>query len=178
METETVRQSVLPWFIAGLLLAVIQLVAIGVKKPLGVSTQFVVADTQIINAVNPDYSANHPVISKEKYQQVGYGWWLDIGLIAGAFVAAVAVGRWKPRVCPVWWKANHKSSPLLRLLTGFIGGFLILLGARLAHGCTSGQFASGWAQLSLSAVPFTITLFGFGMLTARLMYPKAPAIEK
>ena len=64
------------------------------------------------------------------------------------------------------------------MIAGFIGGFLILLGARMAHGCTSGQFASGWAQLSLSVVPFTITLFGFGMLTALLVYRKTPDIEK
>ncbi|MEN6308552.1 MAG: YeeE/YedE thiosulfate transporter family protein, partial [Anaerohalosphaeraceae bacterium] len=64
-----------------------------------------------------------------------------------------------------------------RFLVGFIAGILILLGARLAHGCTSGQFASGWAQLSLSAVPFTITLFAFGMLAARIVFPKTPDIE-
>jgi len=30
------------------------------------------------------------------------------------------------------------------------------------------------AQLSLSAVPFTMTMFGFGMLEAYLAYPKTP----
>ena len=63
-------------------------------------------------------------------------------------------------------------------MLGFVGGVFILLGARLAHGCTSGQFASGWAQLSLAAVPFTVGLFGFGMLTARIFYPKVPGIER
>ena len=65
-----------------------------------------------------------------------------------------------------------------RFIAGFIGGFLILLGARFAHGCTSGQFASGWAQLSLSVVPFTITMFGCGVLTAYFVYPKVPTITK
>ena len=59
-----------------------------------------------------------------------------------------------------------------------IGGVFILLGARLAHGCTSGQFASGWAQLSLSVVPFTITMFLFGMIAARIFYPTVPEIER
>ncbi len=177
MEKQIVRKSVLPWWLAGLLLAAIQIVAVGIEGPLGVSTQFVIVDAKIINAVNPEYSQKHPLISSEKYQKFGYGWWLDIGLIAGAFVAAVAVGRWKLQYTTAWWKTNHGPSPLLRLLIGFIGGFLILMGARLAHGCTSGQFASGWAQLSLSAVPFTVTLFGFGMLTAWIFYPKTPDIE-
>jgi len=73
---------------------------------------------------------------------------------------------------------NKGNNVLGRFVISFIGGFLILLGARFAHGCTSGQFASGWAQLALSAIPFTITLFAFGILTARLFYPKTPEIEK
>ncbi|MBL7214715.1 MAG: YeeE/YedE family protein [Phycisphaerae bacterium] len=177
MEKQTVRKSVLPWWIAGLLLAAVQIAAIGINQPLGVSTQFVVADTQIINTINPEYGQNHPLIGSEKYQKIGYGWWLDIGLIAGAFVASVAIGRWKLQYTTAWWKTNHGPYPLMRFLVCFIGGFLILLGSRFGHGCTSGQFASGWAQLSLSAVPFTITFFGFGMLTAWIFYPKAPVIE-
>ena len=178
MEDLTVRKAPLPWWAAGLFLGLVQVLAIGLAKPLGVSTQFVVADTQVIKKAAPAYSQEHPLIGKAKYQKIGYGWWLDIGLVVGAFLAAVLTGRWKGRLTTVWWRANRGSSVGGRLITGFIGGFLILLGARLAHGCTSGQFASGWAQLSLSVVPFTITLFGFGMLVAYLVYPKVPQIDK
>ena len=59
-------------------------------------------------------------------------------------------------------------------MLSFIGGFILLFGARLADGCTSGQFASGWAQLSLSTVPFTIGMFAFGMIAARIFFPKLP----
>jgi uncharacterized membrane protein YedE/YeeE len=47
----------------------------------------------------------------------------------------------------------------------------------MAGGCTSGMFASGWAQLAVAAVPFTVGLFGAGMIAARLTYPRAPEIE-
>lgn len=172
-----VRKSVLPWWAAGLLLGLIQILAVGLKDPLGVSTQFVIVDAKIINQINPEYVQKHELISSDKYQKLGYGWWLDVGLVIGAFVAALAVGRWKVQTSTVWWQANHKASVASRFIIGFIGGFLILLGARFAHGCTSGQFASGWAQLSLSAIPFTITMFGFGMATALIFYPKKPEIE-
>ena len=178
MDNLVVRKSPLPWWAAGILLGLVQVLAIGLVKPLGVSTQFVVANAKVINQVNEDYAANHPLISTDKYQKFGYGWWLDIGLIAGAFIAAVLIRRWKIQTTTVWWKINQGSSVVKRLITGFIGGFLILLGARFAHGCTSGQFASGWAQLSLSVVPFTITMFGFGMLTAYIVYRKVPTITK
>jgi len=178
MENLTVRKSPLPWWAAGIVLGLVQVLAIGLVKPLGVSTQFVVADAKIISVVNSDYAQNHPLISKGKYQEFGYGWWLDIGLLAGACIAAVLIRRWKIQKTTVWWQVNHGSSAAKRLITGFVGGFLILLGARFAHGCTSGQFASGWAQLSLSAVPFTVTMFGFGILTAFLVYRKTPTIAK
>lgn len=178
MKDLIVTKSPLPWWVAGILLGLIQVLAIGLIKPLGVSTQFVVADAKIINAVNNEYAKQHPLISKEKYQKFGYGWWLDIGLLVGAFVTAVLLRRWKLQKLTVWWQFNQGGSVVKRLIAGFIGGFLVLLGARFAHGCTSGQFASGWAQLSLSVVPFTVAMFGFGMLTAYLVYPRVPKIEK
>ncbi len=177
MENSAVSKAPLPWWAAGIFLGLVQVSAIGLVKPLGVSTQFVVANTRIINQVNKDYVANHSMISEEKYQKFGYGWWLDIGLLAGAFVSAILVGRWKLRKTTVWWQINHGPSVAKRLITGFVGGFLILLGARIGHGCTSGQFASGWAQLSLSAIPFTIAMFGLGVLTAYFVYPKVPEIK-
>jgi len=178
MEQTVVKPAPLPWWAAGLLLGMVQILAVAVAKPLGVSTQFVVVEGVALNQVAPSYSEDHALLSNKKYQQLGYGWWLDIGLVAGAFVAAVLAGRWRFQKTTVWWQANRGTNNKNRLIIGFIGGFLILLGARFAHGCTSGQFASGWAQLSLSVVPFTITMFGFGMITARLVYPKIPAIEK
>ncbi len=178
MNEMTVRNAPLPWWWAGLLLGLVQVLAIGLVKPLGVSTQFVIVDAKVINKVAPEYSQNHDLISKEKYQKFGYGAWLDVGLMAGAFLAALATRRWQVQKTTAWWRANHGQAVAKRFLAGFVGGILILLGARLAHGCTSGQLASGWAQLSLAAVPFTITLFGFVMLTEYRVYPNAPKTEK
>jgi len=178
MDDVGVSKAPIPWWLAGMILGLVQVLAVGLAKPLGVSTQFVVADAKVLKHIAPEYTANHPLIGSDKYQKFGYGWWLDVGLIVGAFLAALLIHRWKLQTTTVWWRHNYGTSVLRRLLTGFCGGFLILLGARFAHGCTSGQFASGWAQLSLSAVPFTITLFGFGMLTAYLVYRKIPHIDK
>jgi len=182
MEELIVKKSPLPWWAAGVFLGLVQVLAIALVKPLGVSTQYVVADAKILKQVAPEYTQNHPLISPEadngKYQKFGYGWRLNIGLIIGAFLAAVFAGRWKLRCSTIWWQTNKGQGICGRFIAGFIGGFLILLGARFAHGCTSGQFASGWAQLSLSVLPFTVTMFAFGMLAALIVYPKVPQIEK
>ena len=177
MEERKVPKAPMSWWTAGLLLGLIQILAVALEGPLGVSTQFVILDSMAIHKVAPEYAQNHVVLSQEKYQKLGYGFWLDVGLIIGACIAAFAVKRWRLQTSTVWWKTNRNGSVFGRFFAGFIGGILILLGARLAHGCTSGAFASGWAQLSLSAVPFTLAMFAFGMLTAWLIYPKTPEIE-
>ena len=178
MNDLTVQKAPLPWWLGGLLLGLIMVLAVGLKKPLGVSTQFVIVESIGLHQVAPEYAENHPVLKTEKYTKLGYGFWLDVGLFAGALIAAIAVRRWKLRATTIWWQASHGSKIWARLLAGFIGGFLILLGARMAHGCTSGQFASGWAQLSFSVVPFTIGMFVAGIIAARLTYPKTPTIER
>ena len=172
-----VRRAPLPWLAAGLLLGAVQVAAVAVHKPLGVSTQFVVAGTQVLEKAAPSYVDSHPLISRKKYTNPGYGWWLDIGLVLGALGAALAIRRFKVSKAPVWWEFNQGRGTGKRFLAAFGGGFLILFGARMAHGCTSGQFVSGWAQLSLSAVPFTLSLFAGAMVTALLVYPRTPAIE-
>ena len=177
MARAEIGRVLLPWWLGGLLLGLTQILAVGVAEPLGVSTQFVVADTQVLDEVAPAYVRGHPLIGGPKYQHPGYGWWLDIGLIAGALGAAVATGTWKLRTTTVWWEASHGASRARRFIACFLSGFLIVLGARFASGCTSGQFASGWTQLSLSAIPFTVTMFAFGLLAARLAHPRIPDIE-
>jgi len=178
MAELSVRRAPLVWWAGGIFLGLVQVLAVGLADPLGVSTQFVIADTQVLGKIDNSYVQQHPLIGQEKYQKIGYGWWLDIGILAGAFFAALVTLRWRLRCSTVWWRATHGPSVAGRFLAGFIGGFLVLLGARFAHGCTSGQFASGWAQLSLAAVPFTLTMLIFGILTAFITYRKVPQIEK
>ena len=174
MEESNSRTPPLPWWAAGILLGLVQVLAIALVKPMSVSKQFVVADAKVLERVAPEYSENHPILSDDQNKKFGYDWWFNIGLVLGACLAALHLRKWKVRTVSAWWKRNHDATALLRLIAGFCGGVLLLLGARLAYGCITGQFISGWSQLSLSAIPFTITLFGFGMLVAYLVYPKAP----
>jgi len=174
MEESNSRTTPLPWWAAGLLLGLVQVLAIALVGPMGVSKPFVDTDVKVLNSVAPEYSEKHPLLSDEQYKDFGYGWWFNIGIVLGACFAALHLRVWKIRTISAWWRRNHDAPALLRLIAGFCGGVLILLGAGLAYGCITGQFFGGWAQLSLSAIPFTITLFGFGMLAAYIVYPKTP----
>lgn len=178
-QKNVVRKSPLPWWFAGLMLGLVQITAIGLYKPLGVSTEYVVADAKVINKVAPAYAKGHPLLTRNRYQrEMGYGSYFILGILAGALVAALISRRWKLRGTTEWWKATRGKATALRMVICFIGGVLILFGARLAHGCTTGQLASGWAQLALSAVPFTIAMFLFGIITARIVYRKVPEIQE
>lgn len=177
MNELNIPKPPLPWWAAGILLGFVQVLAIGLVRPLDVSEQFVVADAEALERVAPEYAENHPLIGDEEYKKFGYGWWFNIGLVLGAFFAALHLRMWKVRATTVWWRRNHDAPIVLRLMAGFCGGALILFGAGLARGGATGHLVSGWAQLSLSAVPFTITVFGFGMLAAYLVYPKIPSAD-
>ena len=66
MQEKIVPKAPLPWWSAGLMLAMVQILAIGLKKPLGVSTQFVVVEGIALHKAAPNYSQNHAVLKSEK----------------------------------------------------------------------------------------------------------------
>lgn len=174
MKNLTDQSPPLPWWAAGILLGLVQIFAISLVKPLDVSTQIISADMKTLESIAPEYTANHPLRNHEEFKQSGYGWWFNIGLIFGAFFTVLQLRRWKIQASTIWWRHNHNAPVIQRLLVGFLGGFLILLGAGFTYGATTGMFLSGWTQLALSAIPFTISMFGFGILAAYLLYPKIP----
>jgi uncharacterized membrane protein YedE/YeeE len=52
------------------------------------------------------------------------------------------------------------------------GGFIMILGARLAGGCTSGHGISGSLQLAVSGWLFFACIFASGLVAAFLLYGK------
>lgn len=188
MNELKIQTPLVPWWTAGILLGLVQVLAIALAQPLDVSNQFVIADAKTLERVAPDYSENHPLIQALKEQDLqsatphllglASGWWLTIGLVLGAFLAALHLKTWKVRVSSAWWRQNHADPVVLRLVFAFCGGFCALLGAGLAYGGIVGLCGAGWAQLAVSAVPFTIAALGSGMLIAYLVYRKAPGKDK
>jgi uncharacterized membrane protein YedE/YeeE len=70
------------------------------------------------------------------------------------------------------WKKYKNNSGGSRIFWAFAGGFLLIIGARMAGGCTSGHIISGGMQLALSSWLFAIFVFGAFLLTGRLFYRK------
>merc|ERR1712173_400437 len=58
--------------------------------------------------------------------------------------------------------------PWKQALSKFTGGFLFLLGSRLADGCTSGHGISGLATLSVTSLITVVSMFASGNICQAL----------
>jgi uncharacterized membrane protein YedE/YeeE len=70
------------------------------------------------------------------------------------------------------WKRYKGSSPLKRIIWAFAGGLILIIGARLAGGCTSGHVLSGGMQLAASSLVFTVFVFAGLLITGKFFYKK------
>ncbi|MFC1781777.1 YeeE/YedE thiosulfate transporter family protein [Planctomycetota bacterium] len=174
MNTLKAQTPILPWWTAGIILGLVQILAVSLVKPLEVSSIFVVVEGKILSTIAPEYAENHPVMNNEEYEYSGYNLWFNIGILLGACIAASNLKSWKIQSTTLWWSRNHHAPAMLRIIVSFCGGFLLLLGASIAYGGLTEHFASGLAQLSLSAVVFTIAMLGTGLLFAYYIYPTTP----
>lgn len=72
------------------------------------------------------------------------------GTVFGAMTSALLSGQFN----------NPILIPGLSPVRGVVGGVLLLFGARLANGCTSGHGLTGFANLSLESLVNTCCMFG------------------
>jgi uncharacterized protein len=99
---------------------------------------------------------------------------LVLGMLVGGFVTAKLFGHRQPKAdqgsMPPLWSEQFGPSKLKRHSAAFFGGILLLFGARLAGGCTSGHMISGISQLAMGSFLFGITTFAVAILTAKFLY--------
>jgi uncharacterized membrane protein YedE/YeeE len=165
---------VMPWWAGGLGVGVVLLLAVALAQPIGVSTQYVVLDGVLLHSVLPEVADDSPYL-----KETSKGWTLATyefvfvaGIPVGAFLAAMATNRFSVRAVPSVWAQWFGPTPMRRLLWSFIGGFLLLFGARFGGGCTSGHMISGVSQLAVSSFVFSTALFASAILTARWLFPE------
>jgi uncharacterized membrane protein YedE/YeeE len=95
-----------------------------------------------------------------------------IGTFLGSLLSVIASRTFRWEKVPATWAQQFGGSAPKRLLAAFIGGVIIMFGARMAGGCTSGHGISGSLQLALSSWTFFLTMFGAGILTALVLFRK------
>lgn len=173
------EKAIISWKTAGIALGLLLTLATALVKPLGVSTQFVVTDAAIAHKVAPQAAESNKYLSKYGEKEswgVGYGWMLVFGMFTGGLVTSRLLRKKQPTAdqgsMPPMWTQLFGSSRGKRFTAAFFGGVLLLFGARLAGGCTSGHMISGISQLALSSFIFGVCTFGAAIAMAHFMYRK------
>lgn len=102
--------------------------------------------------------------------KIDWEWMVVLGVFIGSFASSKLSGdRRHPSVPPMWRRRFGASVPL-RMALAFAGGLVMMVGARLARGCTSGHGITGTLQLAVSSWIFISLAFVVAIVTALIMY--------
>ncbi len=181
----------LNWLKGGLFLGIVFLAAVWLVKPIGVSTQFVIFDGIVWDIFSPklisENADSHTFESTNAYlnksggkyaahvkKPFSYGFIFVLSMILGGFISGrlsknkvLGSSRFYPEV---WQDKFGETSAKKRYFYMFFAGFIVLFGARLAGGCTSGHMMSGIMQTSLSGYLFTFGVFAAAIPVSILFY--------
>jgi hypothetical protein len=140
------------------------------NQPLGISTAISsAASVCAVPVLGPEGVAVNAYWSKFPLKW-DYGLVFLLGTFLGSLVSVLVSRTFRLELVPATWRERFGYSPGRRLVAAFVGGVLILYGARLAGGCTSGHGISGSLQLAVSSWVFFLTLFAAGLGAAALLF--------
>lgn len=164
-------------YVVGTMLGILSWITFAtMNKALGTSTTMVQAAGAVERIVAPDHADNTPYFVKyigtraEPKAVIEWQFALVIFLAVGALIAARLSGKVHAEHIPDLWQQRFGSSKALRYSAAFVGGMILIIGARMAGGCTSGHGLSGGMQLSTSGWIFMGAMFAGGVPTAMLLY--------
>lgn len=155
-------------YLAGVVIGLLQIPAfLLIETALGTSSSYVTIGGLAASIADPgilsiDYVARHVAMTGKNWWQVA----LVAGIAIGAFISMKLSGAVRLAISPAWHRALGTKQPAIRYALAFAGGFLMLVGARIADGCTSGHGLSGVAQLAVGSTIAVVAMFVGGIVTA------------
>lgn len=159
------------WLITGISFAIINSIMIlpGVfDRTIGASTVYPYAADLIFAQTDGPY-----------FEKITPSGSFQIIFLAGAFLAGLlpALFRRDFRLKMVherWEKYKGDSVPR-RIIWAFVGGFLLIFGARYAGGCASGHILSGVMQMGVGSLLFSIFTFASFFAAGKFFYKSGRA---
>ncbi len=159
----------IPWWVGGILMALLLLFTFsifGADRPIGAST-YVPFFSGIVFNLDPE---QYPYL-KEVHNAGAWEGVMLLGALFGGFITSIFITKsFRLSLIPSGWKKYKNNSVFSRLIWSFIAGFFMIIGARLAGGCTSGHFLSGMSQTAISAMIFGGVVILSLLITGRLFY--------
>ena len=162
-------------YLVGALIGLLSILTFSLaNKPLGMSTGLAqAAGACAMPILGADKVAANTYWAKTAIPTWDYSTLFLLGTVLGALLSALLCGVFKFSADSAVWTESFGPSKTKRLIAAFIGGIIIMYGARLADGCTSGHGISGCLQLAVSGWLFFIVMFASGILTAKLLYGRS-----
>ena len=92
------------------------------------------------------------------------------GILIGSFLSSRTDGSFTIKAVPDMWASRFGPSPVKRGVFAFIGGIILMFGARLAGGCPSGYGLGAMVQLAVSGLIVVVCFFAGGIIFAQIIY--------
>lgn len=160
-------------YLVGLLMGLLVVAVFNYGNQIGASSGVARVSALIENAVAPSMVGEQSYFEKLLADNTLFSRRIlfTVGTLLGALIATRMSTEQRPPQNTVWIRAFGNSN-IKRYIAAFAGGILLMIGARIANGCTSGHVISGGAQLAVVSWVFATTLFAVGIPTAYLLYRK------
>jgi hypothetical protein len=138
------------------------------NKPLGVTTPFESTAAGIAQKVAPRAThVNEYLARSEHPPAIDWAWMLTAGIALGSYLAGPKAST---RDVPALWARRFGPSRSLRFAGAFVGGALMMFGARMARGCTSGHAISGNLQFAASSWLFSGVFGATSVAVAKALF--------
>lgn len=137
------------------------------KETLGITSPFEEATRAADETIRAKLRHESP--GEDAGVTVSWEWALVAGVLGGSTLSARLSGDRTRRVVPPRWRRRVGPRPIRRLGAAAAGGALMMLGARIAKGCTSGHGISGSMQFDASSWLFNPIMFASGAAVAHTL---------
>jgi hypothetical protein len=145
-----------------------------VGRGLGITTPFEDAAAVAARRLAPHSASVAKYLHKrDEPPKLGWEAFVVLGVLGGSYVAARLAGEVAAVPVPSRWQQRFGPGRGKRLASAVAGGALMMFGARMAKGCTSGHGITGTSQLAASSWVFSPLMFASAALAARALYGKA-----
>jgi hypothetical protein len=141
-------------------------------KALGASTTMVRWAGMLTSVFSYEHVHENTYYAKYLIDKPAVDWqmMMVIGLPVGALLSVLLSKSFRVERVPSLWAWRFGSSRPLRYAAAFGGGAIMLFGARLAGGCTSGHGISGGLQFGVGSWIFFASFFIAGILSAFALF--------
>lgn len=144
------------------------------RQPIGITGAFEHTAAGLGQQLAPHASGVNAYLARsDEVPKLDWEWMLAAGVALGSWLSSRASGDREAARVPEAWAARFGTSPTVRDVGAFLGGALMMFGARVARGCTSGHAISGTQQLAASSWLFSPVMAAAAAGVARALFGTA-----